>query len=82
MRIGLIEDAFNKEDIENYTIQLHALKSSARLIGALEFSKQALELETAGREGDWERIKKDTGGILDRYRWFYDRLDGIFGKKD
>ncbi|MCR4640507.1 MAG: hybrid sensor histidine kinase/response regulator, partial [Lachnospiraceae bacterium] len=65
-----------------YTIQVHALKSSARLIGAFAFSEEALALETAGREGDTEKIRKDTEGILKKYEWFYEQLDEIFGEKE
>ena len=79
-RIGMIQEAYENEDYDNYTIQVHALKSSARLIGAAEFSEQAQELENAGREGDIEKVKKDTENILNRYRWFYDRFDAIFGE--
>ena len=80
MRIGMIKEAFEKEEYDNYTIQVHALKSSARLIGAADFSAQALELETAGREGDIDRIRKDTEGLLKKYQWFYDRFGEIFGE--
>ena len=79
-RIGMIQEAYEKEDYDNYTIQVHALKSSARLIGAAEFSEQAQELENAGREGDIEKVKKDTESILNRYKWLYDRFDAIFGE--
>jgi signal transduction histidine kinase/CheY-like chemotaxis protein/ligand-binding sensor domain-containing protein/HPt (histidine-containing phosphotransfer) domain-containing protein len=82
MRIDLIKDTFEKEDYENYTIQVHALKSSARLIGAFGLSAKALELETAGREGDAEKIKADTAGVVKEYEWFYNKLDEIFGEGD
>jgi CheY-like chemotaxis protein/HPt (histidine-containing phosphotransfer) domain-containing protein len=78
-RMEMIKDAFEKEDYNNYTIQVHALKSSARLIGALKLSEEALEMETAGREENIELIKRDTEGILKEYRWFYDKFDEIFG---
>ncbi|MCR4642440.1 MAG: response regulator, partial [Lachnospiraceae bacterium] len=64
MRIGMIKEYYEKEEYDDYTIQVHALKSSARLIGAFAFSEEALALETAGREGDTEKIRKDTEGIL------------------
>ncbi|MBQ4270658.1 MAG: response regulator, partial [Clostridiales bacterium] len=39
-----IEHLYNDNDINNYTIKVHALKSSARLIGAAEFGEMAQEL--------------------------------------
>ena len=37
---------------EDYTILVHALKSSARLIGATLFAEIAQALETAGKDGN------------------------------
>ncbi len=81
MRMGMIKEAFDKSDYENYTIQVHALKSSARLIGAYSFSEKALELETAGREGNIQLIKEKTAGILEEYKWFYYKFEEIFGEE-
>ena len=78
MRMELIREAFDKEDYDNYVIQLHALKSSARLIGASALSKQAEELEIAGREGDAWRIQNGTDKILEEYKRYYDNLDETF----
>ncbi len=63
-----IESLFNKRDIEGYTIKVHALKSSARIIGALELSALAQELEAAGNEKDIERIERDTEELLKKLR--------------
>ena len=81
MRIEMIRDAYGKEDYDNYTIQVHALKSSARLIGAFELSEEALELETAGRESNIDLIKNNTAEVLVKYEWFYEKLGEIFDNK-
>jgi HPt (histidine-containing phosphotransfer) domain-containing protein len=81
MRIGMIRDAYDKEDYDAYTIQVHALKSSARLIGAAGLSEEALELETAGRESNIDLIKKNTGAVVEKYEWYYSKLDEVFGDK-
>ncbi len=78
MRIEMIRDAFAKEDYDAYTIQVHALKSSARLIGASDLSEEALELETAGREGNIDLINQKNTGIIEKYEWFKDKLGSIF----
>ena len=44
-----IERMLEEGDIENYTIKVHALKSSARLIGATSLSEDARRLEEYGR---------------------------------
>ena len=45
---GEIEAMLDADDFENYTIKVHALKSSARLIGARELSALAERLEEYG----------------------------------
>ncbi|MBQ7613563.1 MAG: response regulator [Butyrivibrio sp.] len=63
-----IEDLFENSDIENYTIKVHALKSSARIIGAMELSGMAKDLEDAGKAGNTDMIREKTGELLSRYR--------------
>ena len=50
-------------DIKNFTIQVHSLKSSARIIGAGELSKQAELLEMQGNE--WLSRNGDNSGNED-----------------
>ncbi|MCR4909195.1 MAG: response regulator [Lachnospiraceae bacterium] len=63
-----IEKLFNTGDTENYTIRVHALKSSARIIGASDLSALAEKLEVAGKEGDTEFINENTAALLSEYR--------------
>ncbi|MBQ9503697.1 MAG: response regulator [Lachnospiraceae bacterium] len=70
----LIRSLWQKGDIRNYTIEVHALKSSARLIGALELSKLARELEDAGNSGDIKKINAKTEALLYDYSAFSERL--------
>ncbi len=67
-----IENLIACGDIENYTVKVHALKSSARIIGAGELSALAAKLEEAGKSGDLSFIKDNTDGLLAMYR----ELDG------
>ena len=43
-----IENFLKAEDYDNYTIKVHALKSSARIIGASDLSEKARILEEMG----------------------------------
>ena len=72
-----IEDYYNASDWENYTIKVHALKSSARIIGADELSDKAGLLEMAGDENDIDTIKKDTAELLSLYRSYREKLAEI-----
>ncbi|MCR4650194.1 MAG: response regulator [Lachnospiraceae bacterium] len=58
---------FEKEDWENYTIQVHALKSSMMSIGAINLSNLAKGLELAGKSGDIEFIKAGHDRMMEEY---------------
>ena len=63
-----IEDYYHNKDWENYTIKVHALKSSSKLIGASDMSLRAAALEDAGHKKDIETIERDTESLLSDYR--------------
>lgn len=65
-----IEKFFANKDWKNYTIRVHALKSSARLIGAMELSELSLHMEMAGKDSDEALIEKNTPELLSKYRAF------------
>lgn len=64
--LSVIRGFYEAADWENYTIKVHALKSSARIIGARLLSKMAERLEAAGDAGRLEEIHCDTGALLAR----------------
>lgn len=72
-----IESLYEAEDIENYTIKVHALKSSAGIIGADSLSEMARELEDAGKAGDLDKIHDNTQSLLEEYRALDLRLSGL-----
>ncbi|MBQ4462972.1 MAG: response regulator, partial [Eubacterium sp.] len=72
-----IRGYYESGDIDSYTIKVHALKSSARIIGAMKLSALAQELEDAGKAGDKDRISKDTEGFLSMYESFKETLKPI-----
>nr|MCR5356180.1 Hpt domain-containing protein [Lachnospiraceae bacterium] len=77
---GKIKDTWRAGNIKDYTVAVHALKSSARLIGATDLSKMAAELEDCGDRKDTEAINKGTPALLDKYSYYFDRLTAIFDK--
>lgn len=56
-----------EEDFENYTIAVHALKSTLANIGAMEASQMAKDLEMAGKQGRYEEIRQGHGPLLEVY---------------
>lgn len=63
-----IQRLFEAKDWKNYTTKVHALKSSARVIGAAELSDRAARLEDAGNRLYVEEIAADTPLLLALYR--------------
>ncbi|MBQ5413226.1 MAG: Hpt domain-containing protein, partial [Schwartzia sp.] len=64
-------------DWKNYTVKVHALKSTARIIGAEELSNRAMRLEDAGNAGYTEEIKRDTEALLNLYESFREKLSPL-----
>ena len=58
---------FEKQDWENYQIRVHALKSTARQIGANELSELALRQETAAKERNIPEIEGGAEKLLLKY---------------
>lgn len=73
---------FDERDIKNYTIKVHALKSSARLIGAQELSEMARHLEDCGNAEDLEEIAAKTPALLERYKSYLPKLEPLYKKAD
>ena len=69
-----IQSAFDQEDLDMYRIKVHSLKSTARLIGAMELSKKAADLEKAAADNDIDMIREKTADLLELYRSFSEKL--------
>ena len=73
-----IEDYYNSKDWKNYAIRVHALKSSARIIGASDYGEEAQALENAAKREDVEYIKSHHEGFMKTYKSFKDVLAPLF----
>lgn len=62
-----IRNFVKNEDAEGYTIVVHALKSSARSIGATGLAEHAYIMERRGQVRDIEAICKGTDELLTEY---------------
>jgi CheY-like chemotaxis protein len=63
-----IRDSFERRDLGNYEILVHALKSGARTIGADTLSGMALAQEDAAKNGDIPAVESGCAPLLERYR--------------
>ncbi len=77
-KLKLIKEMEQKEDWKAYTIEVHALKSASKQIGAMELSEKALRMENAGHAQDGEFIHECTDELLQLYAGYIDILKPYF----
>ena len=77
-----IEKLYAAGDYAGYTIKVHAIKSSARIIGAVEFGEDAQLLENAGKSGDVDYINKHHAEFMQTLWGFAEPLVQFFAVDD
>lgn len=82
VKSGEIQKFFDSEDWENYTIKVHALKSSSRLVGAIQLGNDAEAMEMAGKERDTGYITAHHEALMNEYRTIIDALTPELGVAD
>ncbi len=66
----VIKNAYDNGDIKLFTIKVHALKSSARIVGALGLSDKCAKMEEAGNKEDLEYIESHKEDLFNTYAEF------------
>ncbi len=77
-----LEGFFANKDWENYTIKIHALKSSSRLVGAMDLGTRAEALEMAGKGNDISFIEENHEEAMKEFKEIRDALAKEFGSSD
>ena len=67
-KIAQLADALQNEDCKQYQISVHALKSTAKMVGADTLSQQAKAAETAAKELDTAYLHAHHDDLMARYR--------------
>ncbi len=73
----VLNDAYESGNYRLYTIKVHSLKSSARIIGAMPLSRLCEALENAGNKGDTDFIAAHADELMRDYFAFKDKLAGL-----
>jgi CheY-like chemotaxis protein/HPt (histidine-containing phosphotransfer) domain-containing protein len=81
-KLELIKNYKETENWHNYTVEVHALKSASRQVGADKLSAMAAALEAAGNANDIDTIMADTDAALELYSHYKDILAPIFPEKE
>ena len=66
-KIQRIARLYEERDLQNYVIEVHALKSTSLSIGAVKLSEAAKELEAAGKAGSWDLADRKNADLLRLY---------------
>ncbi len=68
---------FEDGDLKNYMIQVHALKSNSKMVGATDLAKDFEALEQASREGDKTFVSDNGERVLQKYCEFVNLIKPI-----
>ena len=66
-------------ELDQYRIQVHAMKSLAATVGIMPLSGLAKILEYAARDGKIETVMSVTMPFLEEWRSYREKLQGVFG---
>jgi signal transduction histidine kinase/DNA-binding response OmpR family regulator len=78
--ITRIQEALETRDFLLYTTLVHALKGSARSIGAARLGDHASELEDAGRKRNLSGMEEKTGPLLTELQELIEQISGVLNK--
>lgn len=81
-KADLIREYEQKEDLKKYTVEVHALKSASKQIGAMQLSALAADLEQAGNMQNVEMIHQYTDSLLEQYLHLDKVLTPYFAEDD
>ena len=73
---------FETKAYKDYTIKIHALKSSSRIIGATEIGEDAQKLEDAGKAGDYGYITENHAPFMGKYTALVELISETLGVED
>lgn len=74
VKANKLEKCLADNMIRDYTIEVHALKNTARMIGAKDLSEWFHHMEDCGNAENVETIRKETPELLKEYRSFKEIL--------
>ncbi len=81
IKASKIEQCLAEGMIKDYTIEVHAMKSASRTIGALELSDYFYRMEQCGNAGDQDTLVKETPKLMEMFRGYKKFLEP-YGRVD
>ena len=78
-----LEELYQRQDWENYTIAVHGLKSAMHSVGAIKISEIAKLLEMAGKKQDIDYILEHHDQLMVEFKYLFTKLrNNVFGESD
>lgn len=74
-KLDLLVKYIDEEDFDNYRIEIHAVKSLCKGIGAEELSEKALRLENACKDGDLDYVRDNAQEAYTDYVLLLAKID-------
>ena len=74
---AVISESLESGDDQRYLVEVHGLKSAAKIIGATELSEQAAYLEDCARNKETDEIAYFTPRFLELLLWYKEKLAPI-----
>lgn len=72
--VNELKNALETNNMENYIVKVHALKSTSATIGAVKMSEHAKKHEMAGKEGRFDYIRQDFNNLIEEYETLISRI--------
>jgi len=74
-----LEKYYRESNFPDYAITIHALKSTAKMIGATKLSESARALEDAAKNRDEEFIRSHHAGTMEEYQKLTAQMRSVMG---
>lgn len=65
---AMVETFIRDKDLQNFTVLVHSLKTTCRMIGAIDLGEDFYTLEKLGKANNLEQIEKLTPDTLNSFR--------------
>ncbi|MBR0146884.1 MAG: response regulator [Eubacterium sp.] len=70
-----------EENLKEYKVLVHSLKSSSKTIGSMPLYEKALELEQAAKDGDLDFVREHHQPLMDAYHTLADAIGKVLDSK-
>ena len=77
-----LQKSYEEENWHDYSIYVHSIKSSSKMIGATVLSAHAAKLEAAANDGDSETIRNDHDNVMEEYELLTAVIRSVIPKEE